>query len=146
MTHAVTLFCAIVGFGILAGCCPKNNTNAKDPVKKKTVHHVTAHKPKVHKPSWLSRSITFQANRIPFNLLMTRLLRNSRHILAQYDETIKPQRLVSLHYTGTLEGALNTLAAETHYHYRTHAHTLYWSAATKSIKTTKVTTDVYHHS
>lgn len=78
-------------------------------------------------PAWLKRIVSVQANRLPFNLLMTRLLRNCP-VVVSYDRTINANRSVSLNYTGSILGALETLAAETDYSFIPQDHDIRWSA------------------
>lgn len=79
------------------------------------------------KPQWLSKSITLKAHNMPFNLLMNRLLRNTK-VIIHYDQTVKPQQTINMDYKGTIEGALNALSATTNYHYTIHPSDISWSA------------------
>lgn len=78
-------------------------------------------------PEWTRKVVTLQAYHLPFNLLVNRLLR-SCPVVASYDNTVKSQHLVSMNYTGTIAGALDTLAAETDYHFIVRPHDIRWSA------------------
>lgn len=78
-------------------------------------------------PLWTRKVITLRASRLPFNLLMNRLLR-SCPVVTSYDNTVQPTRLVSMNYSGTIEGALETLAAQTDYGFITGSHDIRWSA------------------
>lgn len=77
-------------------------------------------------PKWLSKQISLQAKNLPFALLVNRLLDNSG-ITSSYDETVTPQKLVSIDYNGTVAGALKELAAITHYHYTLSDYDVAWS-------------------
>jgi type IVB pilus formation R64 PilN family outer membrane protein len=78
-------------------------------------------------PAWMRRSVTMTAQNMPLDELVSRLLRNS-DVNVRYDETVQPKRLVSLHYTGTVKGALNTVAAKTRYYYSVEDKVVSWSS------------------
>lgn len=78
-------------------------------------------------PAWLQKNITLQANQMPFSMLMARLLRDS-NVSAATDKSINSQQLVTMNYSGTVQGALDQLAAQTHYYYSLSAHQVNWSA------------------
>src|SRR3990167_11152720 len=80
-----------------------------------------------NQPLWVKKIVTLRANHLPFNLLVNRLLRNSP-VIASYDNTVQSQRLVSMNYTGTVQGALETLSSETDYHFTASDHNIRWSA------------------
>lgn len=81
----------------------------------------------VQDPAWMRRSVTLQAQNMPLDELVARLLRNG-DVNVRYDETVQSKRLVSLHYTGTVKGALETVAAKTRYFYTVDGNVVSWSA------------------
>ncbi|MBS0349626.1 MAG: hypothetical protein JSR33_00325 [Proteobacteria bacterium] len=78
-------------------------------------------------PPWMRRSVTLTARNMPMDLLVSRLLRNSE-VNVRYDGTIFSKRPVSLHYSGSVKGALDTIAAKTRYYYSVDKNVLSWSA------------------
>jgi type IVB pilus formation R64 PilN family outer membrane protein len=78
-------------------------------------------------PAWMRRTVTMAAQNMPLDELVSRLLRNS-DANVRYDETVSSKRLVSLHYTGTVKGALDTVAAKTRYYYVVEGNVVSWSA------------------
>ncbi|MCB1827150.1 MAG: hypothetical protein KDH94_01910 [Coxiellaceae bacterium] len=78
-------------------------------------------------PAWLKRRVSLTAHDIPMSILMNRLLRNT-NINVTYDNTVASRRLINLNYTGSLRGALKTIAAQTNYHYIIDGGSLDWSA------------------
>lgn len=78
-------------------------------------------------PAWMRRSVTMTAQNMPMDELVARLLRNS-DVNVRYDETVQSKRLVSLHYSGSVKGALETLAAKTRYYYSVADNIVSWSA------------------
>ena len=78
-------------------------------------------------PAWLRQPVSLQANNIPLNILMGRLLRNS-DVAASYDKSVNPLTRVSLDYNGNVQGALRALAAVTHLAFTVGNQTVTWSA------------------
>jgi MSHA biogenesis protein MshL len=78
-------------------------------------------------PAWMRRSITLTAQNMPLDELVSRLLRHSEANV-RYDNTVEAKRPVSLHYTGSVKGALDTVAAKTRYHYIVEDKVVSWSA------------------
>jgi type IVB pilus formation R64 PilN family outer membrane protein len=78
-------------------------------------------------PAWMRRSVTMEAQNMPLDQLVSRLLRNS-DVNVRYDDTVHSKRLVSLHYTGSVKGALDTIAAKTRYYFWVDKKVVSWSA------------------
>lgn len=78
-------------------------------------------------PKWLSQHITLQAKNLPFAILMNRLLMGSDKT-ASYDDSVSPQQLISIDYSGDVAGALKRLASITHYNYTMSDDDIAWSA------------------
>ncbi len=78
-------------------------------------------------PAWMRRSVTMTAQSMPMDELVSRLLRNG-DVNVRYDDTVLPKRLVSLHYTGSVKGALETVAAKTRYYYTIEDNVISWSS------------------
>jgi hypothetical protein len=78
-------------------------------------------------PAWTRKIITLRAYHLPFNLLINRVLR-SCPVVVSYDNTVRTSRLVSMNYTGSIQGALETLAAQTDYGFISGTHDIRWSA------------------
>ncbi len=78
-------------------------------------------------PAWMKRSITLTAQNMPMDELVSRLLRNS-DVNVRYDNSVEAKRPVSLHYSGSVKGALDTVAAKTRYYYLVEGNVVSWSA------------------
>ncbi len=90
--------------------------------------YIDAHPVDISKdPAWLRRSVTLRAQNVPLNVMVARLLRNA-DINVRYDDTVQPTSLVSMHYNGTVKGALDTLAAKTRLYYSIDGNVVSWSA------------------
>lgn len=76
---------------------------------------------------WLGRHVSLQANQLPLNILMKQLLRHTG-VGVSYDTSVAQQDLVSLDYQGTVEGALERIAAMMHYSYSISKDDINWSA------------------
>lgn len=79
------------------------------------------------RPKWMRKEISLQAKNLPFNLLMNRLLADSG-VTSSYDDSVMPQRLISIDYNGDVAGALQELASITRYHYTLSNYDVAWSA------------------
>ena len=80
-----------------------------------------------HGPAWLNRPISLEAQHMPLDMMMDHILRRT-NVTVTYDRSVKQNYLVSLHYTGTVEGALDSLAAKSHYYYTLNDKEIDWSA------------------
>ncbi len=78
-------------------------------------------------PAWMRRSVTMTAQNMPLDQLVSRLLRNS-DVNVRYDNTVQAKRPVSLHYSGSVRGALETVAAKTRYYFMVDDNVVSWSA------------------
>jgi type IVB pilus formation R64 PilN family outer membrane protein len=78
-------------------------------------------------PTWLEQRISLQARSMPLNMLVNRMLRQTP-IVVSYDTTVRSQQPVTIDYSGTIEGALDKISAQTHYHYDFDDSNLTWSA------------------
>ncbi len=78
-------------------------------------------------PAWMRRSITLTAQNMPMDELVSRLLRHS-DVNVRYDNSVEAKRPVSLHYSGSIKGALDTVAAKTRYYYLVEGNVVSWSA------------------
>lgn len=83
--------------------------------------------PRSPTPKWLKRRVVLQAKDMPFSSLVDRLLRQTGKT-ATYDDSVKPMRLVSMNYSGSIQGALKALAAKTRYAYALSGDEVNWSA------------------
>ncbi len=79
------------------------------------------------KTSWLDRHVNLQANNLPFSLLNQRLF-DAASIGVSYDSTVQPKRLMSIDYSGTVQGALQRLSDLSHYFYTIDNNTVNWSS------------------
>jgi len=78
-------------------------------------------------PSWLKNRVSINGQQLPFNFLVSHILRNTGVIIKYSPETQKG-RLVSLAYTGSVKGALDTLASKTNYAYDVTDQDITWAA------------------
>lgn len=80
-----------------------------------------------NEPKWMQKKLSLQAQNLPLGILMNRILEGSS-FSASYDDTINPERLVSIDYTGDIAGALARIAAIAHTHYTVANHDVAWSS------------------
>ncbi len=78
-------------------------------------------------PAWMRRSVTMTAQNMPLDELVSRLLRNS-DANVRYDDTVQPKRLVSLHYSGSVKGALEPLLLKLDITIQSKDNVVSWSA------------------
>lgn len=78
-------------------------------------------------PRWLLKRVILKANNIPFAMAMNNLLRHSNAGVS-YDNSVEAQNLININYSGTIKGALDRLAQQTHYSYRIENKEIIWSA------------------
>lgn len=78
-------------------------------------------------PAWLKSRISISGQQLPFSFLTSHILRNTGVIIKYSPETQK-NRPVSINYSGTIKGALETLASKTNYAYTVGAQELAWAA------------------
>jgi len=72
-------------------------------------------------------TVSLQAENMPFSMLMNRLLAGS-NVSATFDNSVNANQVVSLQYVGTVQGALNRLAAKLNYYYSPNNSQVNWSA------------------
>lgn len=77
-------------------------------------------------PQWMQKKLSLQAQNLPLGILINRILDGSG-LTASYDETVDPQRLVSIDYSGDVAGALARIAAISNNHYSISHHDVAWS-------------------
>lgn len=80
-----------------------------------------------HYPNWMNKPIVLRAQNLPFGILMSRLLLGSG-MTVSYDHTVSPLQFVSINYSGNVKGALDRLAAITHFNYSVSGFSIDWSA------------------
>lgn len=98
------------------------------PVVRQSGFYVDTHPISLKRPPmWFKRRVSLQAHNMPFSILMRRLLRNTNTNVT-YDNTVQARRLVNVDYTGSIKGALDTLAAQTSYFYNVDHDSVNWSA------------------
>lgn len=79
------------------------------------------------KAPWLSRKITLQAHNIPFNLLVTQILRDT-DASVNYQPNVNSNRLMSINYSGNIKGALDQVAINSGYDYQIQNGEITWVA------------------
>lgn len=78
-------------------------------------------------PNWLSRKITLQAQNVPLNFLVARILRDT-NVSVNYQPQTNQNQIVSMFYSGSIKGALDQLAADTNYGYDVSNTEITWEA------------------
>lgn len=79
------------------------------------------------KPTWLKNHINVRAQDIPFNLIVSRILRNTNATVT-LQNGVQGNQNISLDYDGTIKGALDQLAAQTNYAYEARGNSIIWQA------------------
>ncbi len=82
--------------------------------------------PLKQQPAWMRKTLTLQAKNMPLGILMNRILEGTG-ITSSFDNTVSPQTLVSIDYSGNVAGALQNLAATTGYNYTIGNTNVAWS-------------------
>lgn len=77
-------------------------------------------------PRWLRRSIDINAEGVSFEFIVDKLMRGT-HVTVSYDPNVNREKTLSLHYSGSIKGALEALQAKTGYGYIIDNRTLTWS-------------------
>lgn len=80
----------------------------------------------VQMPKWLRRPVDIEAKELPFAILVNRILMGTG-MIANFDQSVVPQQLVSLTYRGNVAGVLKRLEALTHDTYQVSGNQLLWS-------------------
>lgn len=152
MFKKLVLFITMMSMVILTGCttptlyevAKSNSANVENNVEAKTTKAypqppavMTENKAYVDTtpvsliatPKWLKRNITLHGNNLPFSFYVSQLTQNSDAVLT-YGPSIDKGKLISLDYKGSVQGALNQLAASSNYYYRIDKknNKLTWSA------------------
>lgn len=80
-------------------------------------------------PSWLRQSITIRGNNLPFSFYVSEILENTGYYV-HYDKGVSKKLLLSLDFTGTVQGALDELTSKANYSFDVDKKkkTLTWSA------------------
>lgn len=131
---------------LVSGCTPpiykdteRNFSNAQTELKAQharygearlPVQHVTASNitlGTIHaQPGWLHKRIRVRGNNMPFEMFVNRILAKTGGI-AVYENDVNRGTPISLNYSGTIKGALDSLAAKANYAYDLNDDTLLWS-------------------
>lgn len=80
-------------------------------------------------PAWLKNRIIVRGDQLPFSFY-SRTMANAgdRNVLTHYQFGLDQSTKVTMNYTGTVQGALDQLAAKTGYVYNVNGHQIYWQA------------------
>ncbi|MCD6055046.1 MAG: bfpB [Gammaproteobacteria bacterium] len=78
-------------------------------------------------PEWLKQKVTVHGTNLPFDFFVDRIVDHTG-VFVHYDNTVKRDQLLSMNYSGTIQGALDDLKVLSDYGYDLHGNTLSWSA------------------
>ena len=78
-------------------------------------------------PSWLDKPISLHGEKLPFSFYANNIVR-SANITTSYQQRLDPNIEINMDYAGTLQGALNLLAAKTGYTYTVNGNAILWEA------------------
>ena len=78
-------------------------------------------------PSWLKNKISISGQQLPLSFLVSHILRNTG-VIVKYSPEVQKNRPVSMSYSGTVKGALDTLASKINYAYNVSNQEVSWSA------------------
>jgi len=80
-------------------------------------------------PSWLKNQIVLRGDQLPFSYFARSIAAaGGRNILVNYQADMDQSTLLSLNYCGTVQGALNFIAAKTGYFYFVNGRNIMWQA------------------
>lgn len=77
-------------------------------------------------PSWLTDQVHLKADRLPLRVLVQQLFANT-NVVVTFDSSVSSNRLVTMNYQGTVQGALKNIAEDTGYFYTVDANHVAWS-------------------
>ena len=77
--------------------------------------------------AWLRQPLRLQANGLPFDLLAQRIMRDVP-MAVSFGADVSRSKPITMSYQGTVQGALDQLAAASGYAYTLEDHSLAWSA------------------
>src|SRR3989339_551933 len=148
MMHYLKVFILSLTIFLLAGCESAAYLNANDaidqtqsqvsdklsqantppPVVVKKGYYIDSHPISLEKaPSWLTSNITLQADQMPMQMLVDQILKNAPDVVVTYGQKVTLTRPVTLHYQGTVKGALDAVADETNDSYSLEGEHIAWS-------------------
>ena len=80
-------------------------------------------------PAWYSEQVSLNGAQLPFSFYVNQLL-GSAPVDVHMEPSVNPARMVTMHYNGTIKGALSELAAKSDYFYNYDASrkSVTWSA------------------
>lgn len=96
-------------------------------VKSYSGYYVNSNPIERETPSWAGRKIVVQAEKVPMDFLVARILRDTPAAV-NFQPDVERKQLLSMHYSGTIKGALDQLAANTNYGYEFQGNTVAWKA------------------
>lgn len=80
-------------------------------------------------PSWLKNRIVLHGQELPFSYYSRTIVNEgARNVLTHYQLGLDPSVNVAMNYSGSLQGALDLLAAKTGYIYVVNGNDIYWQA------------------
>lgn len=78
-------------------------------------------------PVWLNNPLSLRGEKLPFLFYASNIVKSAR-VISTYQAGLNLDLMVDMDYSGTLQGALDVLAAKTGYQYRIDGDTLVWEA------------------
>jgi type IVB pilus formation R64 PilN family outer membrane protein len=112
-----------------AGYEGKKMTTRKPPVATKSGYYVSPQTIDLQDPqtAWLGKKINVQAQELPLDLVLSRLLRNTGANV-NFQTGMNSTLPITMSYYGTLKGALDRIASMTNTAYRVKGKQVYWEA------------------
>lgn len=77
-------------------------------------------------PAWLQARVTIHGSGLPFGFYVSRIMA-STNANVNYLEGVNSNQIINMNYTGTVQGALDRLAAKTGYSYQATGNIVSWS-------------------
>ena len=88
--------------------------------------NATPHKFK-YQPAWIKQPIQLKADNLPFYIFAQRIVRHAP-VTVEFGAELNRNKTISMDYHGTVQGALNQLAAQSDYSYEMNQDRITWSA------------------
>lgn len=83
----------------------------------------------IRSPGWLNNHIIIRGDQLPFSYFSRTIADGVRsNILTQYQVGLDPALKISMNYSGTVRGALESLASKAGYVYSVNRNQVYWQA------------------
>ena len=105
----------------------QHQKDASPPVVVKDDYYIDHEKVSLKRaPTWLNNRITIRGDNLPFQFYASKILKGTPEFV-HYDHSVNKNENVSMNYSGSVKGAMNSLAAKSGYAYEVEDDRVNWS-------------------